>query len=182
MGQIVVEFFELSGMNISEKLAVLKLVSLCYVQAVVEYDCLGYRLIKFVEVSVFFVIVNIDDEFVYRILREFEILIFISFFYFLFYRQSIKILFRFFKLILLVMSVFVKIEYLFIKLIFFFFSVYVLLKLFIVSDRTFLVFGKFEKFKVVIISYYFIRILVMYYVLGVFFRVGLLIFFYKLKE
>lgn len=182
MGQTAVEFPELSSMNISEKLAVLKSVSLCHVQAVVEHDCLGHRLIKSVEVSVSPVTANIDDKFVYRILREFDILIPTSLSYPSPYRQSIKTLPRSFKSTSLVMSAPVKIEHLSIKSISLLLSVHASLKLFIASDRTPLAFGKFEKSKVVTTSYHLIRTLAMHYASGALFRAGLSTFFYKLKK
>ena len=75
MGQAITEFPEVDGMNIMEKLAILKSVGLCHLQGVMEQDCLGHRLVKSLEISVAPITSNVDDKFVYRILKEFDILI-----------------------------------------------------------------------------------------------------------
>ena len=177
MGQSVTEFPEVDGMNIMEKLAILKSVGLCHLQGVMERDCLGHRLVKSLEISVAPITSNVDDKFVYRILKEFDILIPTSLSYPPPNTQNVKKLPRSFRSTSLVMSAPVKIEHLCIQQISMLLSVHASLKLFIASDRTPLAFGKFERRKVVTTSYHLIRSLAMHYASGALFRAGVFISF-----
>lgn len=172
MGQTTPEFPDVVGMNVMEKLAVLKSVSLCHVQGVIEHNCLGHSLVKALEVSVSPITVNIDDKFVYRILKEFDILIPTSLSYPNLPNQTFKRLPKSFKSASLVMSCPVKMEHLSVRSISLLLSVHASLKLFIASDRTPLAFGKFEKDKVVTTSYHLIKALAMHYASGALFRAG----------
>ncbi|XP_055998709.1 intermembrane lipid transfer protein VPS13B-like isoform X2 [Ostrea edulis] len=172
MGQTTPEFPDVVGMNVMEKLAVLKSVSLCHVQGVIEHNCLGHSLVKALEVSVSPITVNIDDKFVYRILKEFDILLPTSLSYPNLPNQTFKRLPKSFKSASLVMSCPVKMEHLSVRSISLLLSVHASLKLFIASDRTPLAFGKFEKDKVVTTSYHLIKALAMHYASGALFRAG----------
>ncbi|XP_061177950.1 intermembrane lipid transfer protein VPS13B-like [Saccostrea echinata] len=175
MAQTPVEFPDVAGMNVMEKLAVLKSVSMCHVQGVMEHDCLTHSLVKSLEVSISPITANINDKFVYRILKEFDILIPTSLSYPTSRKQTVKKLPRSFKSSSVVLSSPVKIEHLCIKPVSLLLSVHASLKLFIASDRTPLAFGKFEKTKVVTTSYHLIRALAMHYASGALFRAGIVV-------
>jgi vacuolar protein sorting-associated protein 13B len=173
MGQVSHEFPNVAGMNVMEKLAILKSVSLCHVQGVIEQNCLGHSLVKALEVSVAPITVNIDDKFVYRILKEFDILIPTSLSYPSLPNQTFKRLPKSFRSSSLVMSCPVMMEHLCVRSISLLLSVHASLKLFIASDRTPLAFGKFEKDRVVTTSYHLIKALAMHYASGALFRAGM---------
>ena len=166
-------FPDIGRLNVVEKLAVIKSNSFAHIQIVMETDCLNNPLIRSLELSMHAASVNIDDSFIYRILKEIEGLIPIRL-------DStkpksaitVKSLPKSFKASCNSLCSPVRMEQLCIQPINVLLSVHASLKLFLASDRTPLSFGKFERKFIVSTTHQLTRVLAMHYASGALFRAG----------
>lgn len=121
-----------------------------------------------------FVRLYVEDTFVYYIKILFEIYFFNSnsVGYFIVFLGGKQVLFMQVRQYAMVLVNFVKLRKLVIQSVNFFVSIYVFFKLYIVFDYISLFFSVFERGFIFITVRQFVYVLAMYYVVGVFFRVG----------
>lgn len=164
---------EFQSLSVIEKLAVMKSTSFAHMQIIMEEDVLGNTVIGTVELAIEPSVVNIDDNFVFRILKEVEGLIPTKLSDSKHSRIDVKKLPKSFRKISGVLSCPIRIKHLCIQPIAVLLSVHASLKLFIASDRTPLSFSSFDKEGITSTTHQLIQVLVMHYASGALFRAGM---------
>ncbi|KAK3088608.1 hypothetical protein FSP39_021244 [Pinctada imbricata] len=168
-------FPNISRLNVIEKLAVIKSNSFAHIQLVLESDCLNHSVVKSLEISMHPAAVNIDDNFIYRLLKEVEGLIPVPLNIVRIKHAIVKCLPMSFKNESKTLSSPIRIEQLCIQPVNMLLSVHASLKLFLASDRTPLSFGKLEKKHVCTTAHQLTRVLTMHYASGALFRAGIVV-------
>ncbi|KAJ8322215.1 hypothetical protein KUTeg_000686 [Tegillarca granosa] len=166
---------EFHSLSVIEKLAVMKSTSFAHMQIIMEEDILGNPVIGTLELAIEPSVVNIDDNFVFRILKEIEGLIPTNLSDSKHSRIDIKKLPKSFRKMSGVLSCPIRIKHLCIQPISVLLSVHASMKLFIASDRTPLSFGSFDKEGVTSTTHQLIQVLVMHYASGALFRAGIVV-------